>query len=508
MKSKDIRPASAHYGRLLEAMQARDFQGGWVGALSELIDNSFDAGATEVDIDWVNGLNRVLTITDDGVGVGDLTRLFSLGRGERAPGEKTGVWGVGGKAAQLWASSEVEIWSLHDDMVAHDRIVWEEHFGDETPLMIDTTFRPSTTRNTPEKLRANGHGVCIRMKVLTGRRFHADRLVKHLAEQYPRLSEERKRIVFQGAELRLGWKVQAGFETFDVVIPYKDTELTARVVAGLVPDELRDKQPSKVMVCYGPRRICLTRDCYGSYSGDGVSGILLLGGGWHAAQLLSEMKTSIVDDDVWEQLMHAVYEHLEPILKQAKGRSINLKFREMSEALTAAFQKPVQTPVRYQDHETGWIAVREQRKQEERKKRQAQKRPGQRVPPRKRWPEPDGGPVRSLRGTVGWTINPVAPVKVMFGVGKTETLKPDRVVFEMNETLVDRPDAMTLVVSQVAARLAGERRPENTLKFWLGPTAATELTAEFDMVDAETRASILARALVERVQNARGGEER
>lgn len=52
----------------------------WWKALAELVDNSLDAGASRVVIDITN---RVLTVSDDGLGCEDITAVFKLGEHKR-----------------------------------------------------------------------------------------------------------------------------------------------------------------------------------------------------------------------------------------------------------------------------------------------------------------------------------------------------------------------------------------------------------------------------------------
>lgn len=68
---------------LLGALRQQNLQ--WKSLISELVDNSFDAGATRVEITY--GPGKRLEIRDDGVGCKDISAMLTLGgRRQRAAG--------------------------------------------------------------------------------------------------------------------------------------------------------------------------------------------------------------------------------------------------------------------------------------------------------------------------------------------------------------------------------------------------------------------------------------
>jgi len=84
-------------------------------AIAELLDNSFDAGANRISIDW-DVKSRCLTITDDGVGCKEPGVMAKLGGSFRQA--KTGIalgrYGIGLKEASVWLCDRMTITSAHE----------------------------------------------------------------------------------------------------------------------------------------------------------------------------------------------------------------------------------------------------------------------------------------------------------------------------------------------------------------------------------------------------------
>lgn len=84
-------------------------------AIAELIDNSFDAGANRVSIDF-DVKSRCLTVTDDGSGCKDPEVMAKLGGSFRQA--KTGIalgrYGIGLKEASVWLCDRMSITSAHE----------------------------------------------------------------------------------------------------------------------------------------------------------------------------------------------------------------------------------------------------------------------------------------------------------------------------------------------------------------------------------------------------------
>lgn len=103
----------------------------WLTALTEWIDNSIDAGATQVKLALVKAPTGkwVLTIDDDGCGKEDLDPFFQLGAHEaHANGKGSGLYGFGGIQAALWVGGEnsrLEVQSTRDGYTRGNFADWK-----------------------------------------------------------------------------------------------------------------------------------------------------------------------------------------------------------------------------------------------------------------------------------------------------------------------------------------------------------------------------------------------
>jgi|688.fasta_scaffold85733_2 hypothetical protein len=88
----------------------------WWKALAELVDNSFDAGATSITIECDN---RTLSISDNGCGVSDVSALLTLGKHVDHKKTQLGVFGIGAKDAWLSCSDVMEVITCHNGVRSH-----------------------------------------------------------------------------------------------------------------------------------------------------------------------------------------------------------------------------------------------------------------------------------------------------------------------------------------------------------------------------------------------------
>lgn len=79
---------------------------GWHDCIAELIDNSFDAGATRAVIEWRDGK---FAIEDDGKGMPDISAAVQFGSHCKHGSEGVGMYGIGVKDAWAWLSHTIDI---------------------------------------------------------------------------------------------------------------------------------------------------------------------------------------------------------------------------------------------------------------------------------------------------------------------------------------------------------------------------------------------------------------
>jgi hypothetical protein len=101
----------------------------WRTALGELIDNAFDAGATNVSIAIEGkGASSKFVIRDNGSGCKNLVVLFKPGARDQQATTRLGRWGVGAKDAMLCiggAKSTVRATSVHGGIHRSAQVNWD-----------------------------------------------------------------------------------------------------------------------------------------------------------------------------------------------------------------------------------------------------------------------------------------------------------------------------------------------------------------------------------------------
>jgi hypothetical protein len=119
----------------------------WPKMLAELIDNSLDAGANSVTLDFHEPSR--LTVTDDGGGCDDLLRIAIYGRRSDHATTTTGMYGVGAKDAIVWVARRATVHSvcggtrraMHIDW---DKILETNEWLIDSPSAEPTEDRPGT----------------------------------------------------------------------------------------------------------------------------------------------------------------------------------------------------------------------------------------------------------------------------------------------------------------------------------------------------------------------------
>lgn len=120
----------------------------WKVALTELIDNSLDAGARTVDVSIVSTgkAKRMLRVADDGCGSAVLEPFFQLGAHEEhsSVGRGSGTYGVGGTEAALWVGGTNSIFAVDTTHKCTKRLSslnWMSMFKDDEWIMDDPSVR-------------------------------------------------------------------------------------------------------------------------------------------------------------------------------------------------------------------------------------------------------------------------------------------------------------------------------------------------------------------------------
>src|ERR1700745_2714700 len=73
--------------------------------------------------------SSTLTVLDNGCGMDAIGRLFQHGNSIGHSIGDIGEYGAGGTKALLWLASKVSIWTLREQMVQHDQVIWKNWFN-------------------------------------------------------------------------------------------------------------------------------------------------------------------------------------------------------------------------------------------------------------------------------------------------------------------------------------------------------------------------------------------
>lgn len=339
--------------RILKAMQSQS----WTvhGALSELVDNSFGPGrgnARRVEITHDPKARRI-TIFDDGKGMVELGRLFQLGSIEQFDPSDIGQYGSGGTMAILWLASKVELWTLRDGQVSHDRVDWTQAMRTGHFPVVSDEWMLSTMSNTPAALYEAGHGTLITLQLLRERRFRRQNVTRDLARTYApglRLGKELVWTTKDKETIRLADPLALPdelTESFDLTIEKEGQHLGVVGQVGYI--ENLPASRSHVAVGFGPRVIKTTKDCYQSadgsrkYVGAGIGGWLDLGPGWQP--YLTTTKDGVNDQPLWDTLMQHVFERIEPLLAAVDEEKLDLILEGIALNLSTVFANRVTVDV-------------------------------------------------------------------------------------------------------------------------------------------------------------------
>lgn len=271
----------------------------WWKALAELVDNSLDAGATRVVIDVTN---RVLTVSDDGIGCEDITAVFKLGDHKRRKSSKRslGRYGIGAKDAWLSCADVMEVCSYR--------------LGFETKMKINYLEWASNDWNTPDPvtvLSDKPTGTVIKLPLRTGKNTPSDDAFSTLEFAFtPAISRG-----IQIVKSKNGKKVPL----VPVEMPMRDDVIqsefdidgkSVKIDIGILPNGVT-LQRGPFWLIYDHRIIEQTSIGAGQYSVRRVAGTITIGDGWALAKNKDDLSES------HERLADAIFVRIEPLLRKA-----------------------------------------------------------------------------------------------------------------------------------------------------------------------------------------------
>jgi hypothetical protein len=289
----------------------------WSTVIGELVDNSLDAGATRVDIEF-NG--KSMMVSDDGSGCDNIEKMLTIGAHYKQSSTKLGRYGVGLKDAACWLWGRLKIRTTKNARLHKADVDWEA-----------LSRSKSWKITTPMPTEASGQGTQLVFNDVTRKLPDFESLAATLGYMFAPA-------ILHGRQIRIFRQRKPPI----CVRPWQLPDLTQQVndrfevngkrvhlVAGIVPmDAVNDKNGFNV--CHAHRMICNTSFGSGGYSTSRICGVLTLDSEW----MLSRNKTELVDTDS-DELAEAIFHRCQGILKEAGAQAKELRNTALESSVTA-----------------------------------------------------------------------------------------------------------------------------------------------------------------------------
>lgn len=312
----------------------RNSQLGWGKAVAELVDNAFDANASQVKIEFAG---KRFSISDDGCGAKDIQAMLRLGDHRRNRKESLGRYGVGTKIAAVWAWGTTTIATNRDGKISVARVNWSEVERSER-----WEFTVTEHESTPALCAAHGlpvdHGTVISFD-------GTDRKFRPLKELVETLSYKFAPAIKQGKQIRVKHPQQRRGDT--CVAEYLHPRLEsiierefevdgkkARVRAGVVPSGQHNPLPGFTFV-HRHRVLATNTNGCGEYTTGRFFGwVELIGDGWK----LSVTKDGISEgeDELYAALESICRDQLQRASEEARDVELAGLESSLSNAMTDA----------------------------------------------------------------------------------------------------------------------------------------------------------------------------
>jgi hypothetical protein len=288
----------------------------WATVIGELVDNSLDAGATRVDIEF-NG--KSMMVSDDGAGCDNIEKMLTIGAHYKQSSTKLGRYGVGLKDAACWLWGRLKIRTTKNAKLHKADIDWEALSRSKSWKII-----------TPVPTDSTGSGTQLVFNDITRKPPEFESLAAMLGYMFaPAILHGRQIRIFRHKKPPI------------CVRPWQLPDLTQQVndrfevngkrvhlVAGIVPmDSVNEKNGFNV--CHAHRMICNTSFGSGGYSTSRICGVLTLDAEW----MLSRNKTELVDTDS-DELAEAIFHRCEDILKASSAQARHLRNTALESSVT------------------------------------------------------------------------------------------------------------------------------------------------------------------------------
>lgn len=293
----------------------------WATTLRELCDNSFDAGATRVEIQFLDKAR--LRVIDNGRGCKDLPKMF--GMGVHMPHEEPGIgmYGVGFKDAATWLWGVTSAYSVCGDGFRYAACMDWERASRAPKLQIEEE----------DRVLANGQnlGMCLEFSRISKKNPPYQAILDELGYSFAPGLLAGKQIVLsplRGKPMTCSAWTFPPLEkqaTHDFSIHNRKVE----VIAGILPEGVKEKRHG-FNIAFQHRYITSTflegRDCTTTR----VCGRVKLGPEWKPH--LARNKDAIMDG--FQELDDELYRYYESMIRESATQAQVLLNRELETAIS------------------------------------------------------------------------------------------------------------------------------------------------------------------------------
>lgn len=312
---------------ILESIHAQPLK--WHIVIGELCDNSFDAGASRIDICFEK--EKTLVVKDDGCGCDDIEQMLTLGKHYRHSTTALGRFGVGLKEAACWLWGDLRIKTCHKHTMRKAQVNWPRLSKGSSwivpdPSVTQESVLPSGTELTFRNFKRHVPDYSLLVDELSYIFSPALRSGRQIVLKFPR-----KKPVVCAA-----WSPPSMEKVLEDEFKVDGKGVKFRV--GAVPEGTENERPG--FSFSHKHRIVLQSSALGSngHSVSRICGLVELDGRW----TLSKNKTDIVDEQ--QPLADAIWERCEDLIKESAKQAKIMSNRELETKVSAALQLLMTSP--------------------------------------------------------------------------------------------------------------------------------------------------------------------